>query len=277
MGADKVSLVQIFDNHHIGHGTHHGRISPRPDGHPLVGQAGRAQRVAWVDTHNTSPTLPRQLHKVVAVGSVAHLGRVPTPHQDEPGIQPILALVARMQGAIHRWRGDVDGGPAITVIDAQAAAKEVHQPAGCLRAIDLVVAARAIGHEQSAVAIGIFDALHFARHGIQGFVPRDALELALAAFPHPLHRVLEPVGMVLAPQIGPPARAGTQLRCRQRIRPVVSVEPGDDAPPAGVLLDVGHQQAAAAAIVGWAAHPNKAFRGTGLHARSGLLPTEPMH
>ena len=58
----------------------------------------------------------------------------------------------------------------------------------------------------------------------------------------------QPIGVVLAAQVGPSTRAGAQLRRGERIRPVVGVQAGD-AP----VLDVRDQQAASAAVVGRAA------------------------
>ena len=58
----------------------------------------------------------------------------------------------------------------------------------------------------------------------------------------------QPVGVILAAQVGTSARAGAQLRRGERIGAVVGVE-ADDAS----VLDVRDQQTASAAVVGGAA------------------------
>ena len=59
----------------------------------------------------------------------------------------------------------------------------------------------------------------------------------------------QPVGVVLAAQVGPSARAGAQLRGGETIRAVVGVEAGDAS-----VFDVGDEQTASAAVVGGAAN-----------------------
>jgi hypothetical protein len=71
-------------------------------------------------------------------------------------------------------------------------------------------------------------------------------ELAFAACPGAFERMQQPVGVVLAAQVGPSARAGAQLRGGEAVRAVVGVEAGD----APSVFDVGDEQAASAAVVG---------------------------
>jgi len=93
-----------------------------------------------------------------------------------------------------------------------------------------------------------FDALELGGDGLEGFVPGDALELTFAACPGPFERMQQPVGVVLAAQVGPPARAGAQLGGGEAVWAVVAVEAGDAS-----VFDMGDQQAASAAVVGRAA------------------------
>jgi hypothetical protein len=111
-------------------------------------------------------------------------------------------------------------------------------------AIELIVRAGAVRDEKCLVAIAGFDARELGGHGIQGFIPRDALEFALTAFASSFEGMKQPFGVVLAAQVGPSARAGAQLRGRQAVGAVISVQAGD-AP----IFNMGDQQAAATAVV----------------------------
>ena len=97
-----------------------------------------------VNADHVRPGLARTFNKIITVGAIPHLGRVPTPHQDVSRVQPILALVAGDERAIDGGRGQVGGGPGVGVVDSQAAAVQVHQAAGHMRAVELVITARAI-------------------------------------------------------------------------------------------------------------------------------------
>ncbi len=248
-------IIQAFRDHYVGHGAHHGRVGPRPDRDPFVRQADRAHAQARVDAHHPGSILARFLDKEIAVGAIPHLGRVPTPHQDIAGVQPILALVAGLQRAINSRGRQVGRPPGIAVINPQAAAEQVQQAAGGLRTIELVITTGTIGDEQGTVAILLAHAQQLLGQQIQGLIPGNALETAFAAPADPLERMLQPVRMVLAPQVGPAARTGAQLGRREQIRPVIGIQPGD--PP---ILNVGLQQAAAAAIVRRTPHPDHPFQ-----------------
>ena len=124
-----------------------------------------------VDADHAGAVLAGEFDEVVGVGAVAHLGRVPAPHQDVAAVEPVLALVAGDERAVDGGRGRVDGGPRVGVVDAQAAAVQVHQAAGGVRAVELVVGAGAVGDEQGPVAVFCFDALELGSDGIQGFIP----------------------------------------------------------------------------------------------------------
>ncbi len=182
MRANEFGIVEVLGEHHVGHGAHHGGVGAGANGDPLVGERGGAERVARVDANDARAGLTGQLEEVIAVGAVAHLGGVPTPHQDVFGIEPVLPLIAGDEGAVHGGRGEIDGAPRIGVVDAQAAAEEIQQATGDMRAIELVVGAGAIGNEQRGVAVTVLDALHFAGKGVERLVPGNGGELALAAF-----------------------------------------------------------------------------------------------
>ena len=111
MRADKLGIVKILGQHHVRHGAHHGGIRARADGDPLVGQGGGAERMARVDANHMRASFARQLDKVIAVGAVAHFGRIPAPHQDVFRIQPVLALVAGDKRAVDGGRGQVGRTP----------------------------------------------------------------------------------------------------------------------------------------------------------------------
>ena len=257
--ANKLGVVEMLGEHHISHGAHHGGVGAGTDGDPLVGEGGGAERVARVDADDARAGLTGQLEEVIAVGAVAHLGGIPTPHQDVFGIEPVLPLIAGDERAIDGGRGEIDGAPRIGVVDAQAAAEEIHQAAGDVRAIELVVGAGAIGNEQRGVAVPVLDALHFAGKAVERLVPGDGRELALAAFADALERSRETVGVVLAAEIGTAAHAGAQLRRGEGIGAVICVE-ADDA----TGLDVGDQHATPAAVVGGAADADPGYRRRGL-------------
>jgi len=66
--------------------------------------------------------------------------------------------------------------------------------------------------------------------------------------------VEQPVGVVLAAQVGAPAHAGAQLQRGDDIGAVVGVQAGD-AP----VLDVGDQEAAPPTVVRWTADADQAL------------------
>lgn len=113
-----------------------------------------------------------------------------------------------------------------------------------MRAVELVVTAGVIRDEQALVAVDGFDALELGGNGIEGFVPGDACELGGAARPGAFEWVEQPIGVVLAAQIGASARAGAQLRGGEGIGAVVGIEGGDFSVP-----DMGDEQAGSAAVV----------------------------
>ena len=152
--ADKGGVEQAFCQHDVGHGGHHGGVGAGADGNPLVGQGCGGERVARVDAHHAGAVLAGEFDEVVGVGAVAHFGRVPAPHQDVAAVEPVLALVAGDQRAVDGGRGRINGGPRVGVGYAEAAAVQVHQAAGGVRAVELVVGAGAVGHEQGFVTVG---------------------------------------------------------------------------------------------------------------------------
>ena len=149
----------------------------------------------------------------------------------------------------------VDRPPTVAVIDSQAAAEQIHQPPGSLRAVELVVAPGAVGHKQSAVAVLLSDAQHFPA-AVSRPHPRRCARISPRRVPHPLQRVLQPVGVILPAQVSPAAHAGAQLWGCGDIGPVVRLQPGDHP-----ILYMGDQQAAPAAVMRRAAYPNQLFGG----------------
>lgn len=164
--------------------------------------------MARIDADDFRAVLAGEFDKVVGVGAVAHFGGIPAPHQDVAAVEPVLALVAGDERTPDGGRGGVDGGPRVGVVDAKAAAVVVHQAAGGVRAVELVVGAGAVGDKQGAVAIGGFDALKLRGDGVEGFVPGDAFKFTVAPFSGSPERIKQAVGVVLAAQVGASARAG---------------------------------------------------------------------
>jgi hypothetical protein len=105
--------------------------------------------------------------------------------------------------------------------------------------------------------VGRFDAPELGGDAVEGLVPADALELALAPLPCPLHRELKAVGVILAFAIGPAADAGPELGVGDGVaRTVVRLDANDAA-----VADEDLEQAAPAAVVGGAAGPDHALLG----------------
>ena len=88
------------------------------------------------------------------------------------------------------------------------------------------------------------------------------MELPAPARTNASKRLSQPVGVILAAQIGASAHAGAQLGRRNRIRAVIRLEP-HDAPVAYVR----DQQAAPSTVMCRAADPDPFF-GDGLHSPS---------
>ena len=168
---DEGGVEQAFGQHDVGHGAHHGGVGTGADGDPLVGQGCGGERVARVDADHAGAITPGEFDEVVGVGAVAHFGGVPAPHQDVAAVEPVLALVAGDERAPDGGRGRIDGGPRVGVGYAETAAVQVHQAAGGVRAVELVVGAGAVGDKQRSVAVVGFDALELGGDGIQGFIP----------------------------------------------------------------------------------------------------------
>ncbi len=208
MRADKIGVVQIFGQHHVRHRAHHRGVGARADGNPLVGEGGGRERVTRVNANHARAVFPRKFDEVIGVGAVAHLGGVPAPHDDVAAVEPVLPLVARDERAVDGGRGDVGRAPRIGVVNAETAAKEIHQTAGDVRPVELVITPRAVRDEKRVVAVLGLDSNHLAGDFAQSLVPRNADELPLAALPHPFQRIQQPIGMILSAQIGTSAGAG---------------------------------------------------------------------
>ena len=254
VGVEKCLIHQVFGDHHIGHGTHHGRVCTGSDGYPLICQADGTHGHSRVNTHDTRAAFSGLRDKVIRIRAVTHLRRIPAPHQDVPGIQPVLTLTADLQCPIHRRCGHIDTGPGIAVVDTQAAAEHIHEAPRHVAAIGIGVTARAIGHEHGRVAVRFLDAVHLIGHTPQGLIPRNALEFALPALAGAFHGILQAIWMVLAPTVGSPARARPKLRIGHVIcGAVVTLNAGNDP-----VLDVNLEQTLAPAVVRRATHTHHA-------------------
>ena len=99
-------------------------------------------------------------------------------------------------------------GHRVVVVDAEAAAREVQQPARQVRAVELVVAAGAVGHEERAAAVGVAHAPDLAADEVERLVPARSARSAPRRAPRRAAAGAAAVGVVLTPQVGAASRAG---------------------------------------------------------------------
>ncbi len=108
----------------------------------------------------------------------------------------------------------------------------------------------------------MFDAFDLRGESVEGFVPRNGMELSAPARTDAFQWLGQSVGVILAAQVRASAHTGAQLRRGDRIRAVVRFEPND-----ATVAHVCDQQTAAAAVMCRAADPDALFR-EGLHSPS---------
>ena len=245
MGADEGGVVKALGDEDVGQGGHHGRVRAGAYGNPFVGQRDGAHGHARIDADDAGALLPGLAQEKLRVRAVAHLARVPAPHQDDLGVDPVLALVAGDARPVNGAGGGVHASPGVVVVGAERAAEEIQEPLGGLAAVGLIVRAGAVGDEEGRVAVRLFDPRQLAGHEVQGFVPGNAGESSLAPGARALQGIAQTVGVMLAAAVSAAARAGPELGRFDGIgRPVVAFDADDDAIP-----DVDLEQAAAAAVV----------------------------
>jgi hypothetical protein len=98
----------------------------------------------------------------------------------------------------------------------------------------MAAATCAVGYVKGAVAIGLLYPTYLPSNDIQRFFPGYALKFPATAFPNALHRIFQPVGMVLAAQVRTPAHTSPQLRVCDTVGTVVGFQLGDYA-----IFDMG--------------------------------------
>ena len=254
---DEVPVDEAFGDHDVGHGRHHGRVRPGADGHPLVGERHGAHRHARVDADRAGAALPGQPDEIFAVRPVAHLGRIPAPHQEVFGVEPILPLVPGDRRPVDGRRRGRNAGPGIAVVEAERAPDAIEEPLGGLAPGQLAVAARPVGHEEGGIAVSLSDPEDLPGDAVGGLVPRDPLETPRPSGADAFHGIFQPVGVILTVPVGPAPDTGPELGIGDRVgRTVVAFDAGDDTVP-----DKDPEHAAAAAVVRRTAGPDHALPG----------------
>ena len=139
------------------------------------------------------------------------LGRTRAEHQDELGIfrggKSGATVILR---AVHVRRDAADLRGGIAVVELQVTAKRVHHTIE--RACGSGGNTRSIRDVNGLVTVLVDNFFELRCRKIDGFVPRNALELALAALAGALHRVVDAVWAVHPTTISAAAKARTRLR-----------------------------------------------------------------
>ena len=203
-------MKSVFDNY-ICHGNEHGGIGAGPDGYPFVGEDRRRLRESRINGDYLNSFLLDFGQSEGGIGVPDGYGRVPAPHDDQLGVKQILKRITGSHGAIGCRRcvygAFIRGGSP----GAGVTSEHSQQLLCCSGAVQNCLAATAEEQHNAGIAIGVPDSYQLSRHGIQGFVPGDSLELAIAACAHSLHGVLQSVGGVKFLAISASPEAGTEL------------------------------------------------------------------
>ncbi len=187
------------------------------------------------------------------------VGRIPAPHDDQLGVREGVVLIA-----VHRGTEGPEGAGGRTLVRGDrpgAGAAPEHPQESGQQTLDLIgFVQNAVGGagvalvEQGRGAVFVLDVDHLVGDVVQRLVPADALELALAPFTDPSHRVEQPFGRVKPLPIGPSAQTAAQLGLCLRVlaelavllvSPVVRGQAHDH-----VTLLVGDQHMPGAAVMG---------------------------
>ena len=182
----------------------------------------------------------------MGVAATAHAGvsgAIAEQHHELTGLDgQKRAAVGTAAVGVGARSGNV--GRAVGAVVVQEAAGQVQQALHRVGLHLTLAHARGIVRGHGLVAVGLADALHLGRDGVQGLFPRDFLELALAALAHALERLVQAIGALQPTADGAAAQAGAQLGLAQLGRAgVVGLDVLDLA-----ILDVALQRAAAAAV-----------------------------
>ena len=247
VGVQEVHIAHVVLNQVMGDTRDQRGVGAGIDGQPLVGMAHDGVVHARVDHIDLRTGLLAQLDPIVMSGktALARFGGAGAEHEDELGILGVLeGAAAIVLGAVH-VRGDGrDLGSGVIAVAIQAAAQHVQQSIertsrGCGNA-------GRIRQVHGLVAI-LFDNL-FELRGCQidSLVPRDALELALAALADALHGVVDAIGMVHPTTI----RTATQARTGLRVVEAGVLARAGVHPHNLIVLHMELQAAAARAVDG---------------------------
>ncbi len=91
-------IIDVFVNHHLGHGDQHGGVGARFDGYPLLGQRFGRWTEAWVHADYFCPGLFGQGQVGRRIWTKTGDQRVPAPHNNQFGVKQIIAGVAGKSG-----------------------------------------------------------------------------------------------------------------------------------------------------------------------------------
>ncbi len=262
VGVQEVEVHQVVLDEVVGDAGHQRGVGARVDGQPLVGVAHDGVVHAVVDHIDLRARALAQVHPVVVRGqaALARLGGAGAEDEHELGVLGGLERAAAgVLAAVHvrRDAGDLRGG--VAVVEVQVAAHQVEQAVE--RARRGSRHAGGVGHVHSLVAVLLDDLLELGGGQLDGLVPADLLELALAALADALHGIAQAVGAGKPAAVAAAAQAGAGLRIIEvRVRARAGIHPHDL-----VIAHVELERAAAGAVDG-AVPPGDLLLGLG-HGR----------
>ena len=180
---DEIGVMQIARDDDVCHGRHQCGVGTGPKRYPLVRQAGGARGMTRIETDDSGTTAAGLQEKVVVVGAVASFGGVPSPHENELAVEPVLPLVPTFRRSDRDRCHDVGGPPAVAVVVAQVTTEAVEEASRRLSAGELRVATGSVRHEQGAVAVRVAHAGELGGHLGERFVPAHGSERSGATWP----------------------------------------------------------------------------------------------
>ena len=247
----------------VRHRSHHRGVGVGLDGDPPCVVGGGGIGVLRVDADELAAALLGEPHVIERVAAVERVGRVPAPHDHQLGVGERVVLVAVLDGAEGHARGECRA--LIGRHRPRTGAAAEHAEEASEKALDLIrlvqdavrrAGIRLVEERRGAVlALQVDHALGDVR---QGFVPADALELALATLADALHRIKKTLRRIQTRAIGASTQTGADLRLFlsvlaegsvRLIAAVVGRQPNDD-----VTLLVRNQRVARSAVVRAARH-----------------------
>ncbi len=235
---------EVLLDEHVRDGVDERGVGAGTQRNPLVGARCHRVAVARVDDDDLRAALLERLLKMVGGARAAglRLAGVLAEHHDQLRIHDVGVGVGRARAVQVRQRcGNLRR--AVAAVAAQAAAVQVDE-ARQERADVAGVHARRVVVPNGLGAVLVEDALIVLGDEVVCLVPRDLLELSLAALARALHGVAQAVGVVDPTADGAAAQAGANLVVAVRIvAGVVALHPGDF-----VVLHVQAQRAPTLAV-----------------------------